>query len=90
MRARKKAASLMGSSNVTGRLADVFRRMFGDQTLSLSRSTTAGDVEGWDSLMHVNLIVAIEREFEIRFTTREITALKNVGDMLDLITRKII
>jgi acyl carrier protein len=78
----------MSSSDVIIRLTSLFRQTFGDETLSLSASTTAQDVEGWDSLMHINLIVAIERTFKIRFTTREITALQNVGDLVDAIARK--
>ena len=78
----------MSSSDVIIRLTSLFRQTFGDETLSLSPSTTAQDVEGWDSLMHINLIVAIERTFKIRFTTREITALQNVGDLVDAIARK--
>ena len=78
----------MGGSDVMTRLTTVFRQVFDNETLSLSRSTTAQDVNGWDSLTHINLIVAIEREFKIRFTTREITALRNVGDLMDLIARK--
>jgi acyl carrier protein len=78
----------MSNSDVIIRLTSLFRQTFGDETLSLCRSTTAQDVEGWDSLMHINLIVAIERKFKIRFTTREITALQNVGDLVDAIARK--
>jgi len=78
----------MGNSEVMSRLTSVFQRVFGDETLSLARGTTARDVEGWDSLMHINLIVAIEREFKIRFTTREIATLQNVGELTDLIVRK--
>lgn len=78
----------MGSSEVMSRLTGVFQRVFGHEALSLSRSTTAQDVDGWDSLMHINLIVAIEREFKIRFTTREIARLQNVGELTDLIASK--
>jgi acyl carrier protein len=78
----------MGDSHFMSRLVGVFQQVFGNDTLSLSPSTTAQDVEGWDSLMHINLIVAVEREFKVRFTTREITALQNVGDLLGLIARK--
>jgi acyl carrier protein len=78
----------MASTEVMSSLTRVFREVFEDETLSLSRSTTAQDVEGWDSLMHINLIVSIEREFKIRFTTREITTLRNVGDLMDLIAGK--
>ena len=62
----------MDHSEVLNRLTGVFQNVFDDRTLSLARTTTAQDVERWDSLMHINLIVAIEREFKIRFTTREI------------------
>jgi acyl carrier protein len=78
----------MSDSDLINRLTSVFRSVFGDETLTLSKATTAQDVEGWDSLMHINLIVAIERKFKIRFTTREITGLGNVGDLTDLIARK--
>lgn len=78
----------MDSSILMSKLTNVFRQVFGDENLNISPSTTAQDVEGWDSLMHINLIVAIERDFKVRFTTREITGLRNVGDLLDLITRK--
>lgn len=76
------------TNEILNRLVGVFRQLFGDDSLSLSRETTAQDVKGWDSLMHINLIVAVEREFKIRFTTREITTLRNVGDLVDLIVRK--
>ncbi len=78
----------MSDNDVMTRLTSVFRSVFGNETLSLSRATTAQDVDGWDSLTHINLIVAIEREFKIRLTTREITRLGNVGDLMDLIARK--
>ena len=78
----------MESSEITNKLTKVFRDVFGDQTLCVTPSTTAQDVPGWDSLMHINLIVALEKEFKIRFTTREIATLRNVGDLIDLFTRK--
>ena len=78
----------MSEGDLMGRLTTVFQSVFGDEMLSLSRVTTARDVEGWDSLMHINLIVAVEREFKIRFTTREIAGLKDVGELLDLIASK--
>lgn len=78
----------MSDTNVMANLTAVFRNVFGNEALTLSRTTTAQDVDGWDSLMHINLIVAIEREFKIRFTSREITALRNVGELIDLIGGK--
>jgi len=78
----------MPEKDLMSTLTAVFQTVFGDETLSLSRATTARDVEGWDSLMHINLIVAVEREFKIRFTTREIAGLQDVGELLDLIGSK--
>jgi acyl carrier protein len=78
----------MVNSEVMNRLTGVFQRVFDDETLSLARGTTAQDVERWDSLMHINLIVAIEREFKVRFTTREISGLQNVGELIDIISGK--
>jgi acyl carrier protein len=78
----------MDNSEAMSRVTVVFQRVFGDETLSLTRDTTAKDVEGWDSLMHINLVVAIESEFKIRFTSREIARLQNVGELIDLIVRK--
>lgn len=78
----------MANDDIMNRLTGVFQQVFGDETLTLSRATSAKDVEAWDSLMHINLIVAVEREFKIRFTTRDITGLKNVGELMDIIARK--
>lgn len=78
----------MNDNELMTRLTGVFRNVFGNEQLNLSRTTTAHDVDGWDSLMHINLIVAVEREFKIRFTTREITGLENVGALADVIARK--
>jgi acyl carrier protein len=62
--------------------------VFDDPSLNISRTTTANDVEAWDSLTHINLIVAVEREFRIRFTTAQVTGMKDVGDLVDLIVKK--
>jgi acyl carrier protein len=78
----------MDTTEAMSRLNVLFQHVLGDDTLSLARSTTARDVEGWDSLMHINLIVAIEKEFKVRFTTQEISKLQNVGELVDLIAKK--
>lgn len=70
-------------------LQAVFRTIFDDDSLTIGRETTARDIEGWDSLMHVNLVVAIEKRFGVSFALGELEDLKNVGDMLDLIARKL-
>lgn len=74
---------------IDGRLTNTFRSIFGDPALQLTRSTTAEDVAGWDSLMHINLIVAVEKEFNIRFTTLEVMGFSNVGDLADTISMKL-
>jgi acyl carrier protein len=70
------------------RLTGIFRELFDDESLELRRETTAEDVEGWDSLTHVELLVEIERAFGIRFNTGEVAGLANVGEMVDLIARR--
>ena len=71
------------------RLAEVFQDLFEDEELDLSRNTAAGDVEGWDSLMHVTLMVRVESEFGVRFTSSEVEGLKHVGDLVDLIDKRL-
>lgn len=73
---------------ITERLTQTFRSTFGKKDIEISRSTTANDIKEWDSLMHINLIVAVEKEFRIRFTTGEVMSLQNVGDLTDTIARK--
>lgn len=74
---------------ITAILTDIFRDVFDDPSIELRDGMTAADVESWDSLNHINLIVAVERRFKIRFTTREVTTLRNVGDLTDLTQRKL-
>ena len=72
---------------------DVFREVFDDPDLVLADAMTAEDVPGWDSLAHINLIVAVERCFRIKFATAEISRLKekgqNVGTFLAMIQKKL-
>lgn len=70
------------------KLHEVFRDVFDDASLIVTEATTARDVPGWDSLNHVNLIVAVEAAFGIKFTTREATTLANVGELYQLVERK--
>jgi acyl carrier protein len=78
----------MGASETTyQRLTTVFRRVFDDDGIEIAPETTANDVEGWDSLSHANLIVAVEHQFAIRLAQREILALRNVGDLAAAIER---
>lgn len=70
-------------------LNEIFRQVFDDETIVVTRETTANDIEEWDSLTHINLAVAVEMRFKIKFALGELQSLKNVGDMLDLINKKV-
>ena len=76
-------------SDVHRRLTAVFRDVFDDASLVICGDTTANDVENWDSLTHINLIDAVENEFCIRFTTGEVSVLKNVGELQSLVEKKL-
>jgi len=72
---------------------DVMRDVFDDDEIAVTPDMTAADVEGWDSLMHVNLIIAVEKHFGIKFATAEISGLKaddqSVATFLDLVRSKL-
>jgi acyl carrier protein len=71
------------------RMQPVFRRVLRQPDLVLRRDLSAQDVKSWDSLAHINLVVALEREFNIRLKTKDLAGLKNVGEMADLIESKL-
>ncbi len=70
------------------RLQTVFRDIFDDDSIVLRDDMTAADVKNWDSLNHIDLIVAVEREFKIKLTTADVTRLKNVGELSALVDKK--
>jgi acyl carrier protein len=71
---------------VWDRLTAVFRAFFEDESLTLGPETTAAEVDGWDSVATVELMVALEREFGIRFRTGEMARLKDVGQLVERVT----
>lgn len=75
--------------DVLPQLTEVFRDTFDDPELVLSAGLSARDVDDWDSISHIRLIVAIEQEFGIKFGTREIDGLNNVGELAALIETKL-
>ena len=79
----------MTEPEIRNRLQTVFRDIFDDAQLEVHDATTRGDVAAWDSLNHVNLVVAVEKEFGVAFTTREVAALVKGGDFVRLIRQKI-
>jgi acyl carrier protein len=70
-------------------LNEIFQQVFDDDTIEIAPQMTANDVDGWDSLTHMNLITAIEVHFGIRFSQRELPTFKNIGDLLNAIETKI-
>lgn len=77
----------MTESNII-KLTEIFRSVLNKPEIALSREIVASDVDTWDSLNHVNLIIAIEQEFDLRFLPSEIGDVKSVGDLMDLIDQK--
>ena len=75
--------------DVRGKLANSFHRVFENDSIVLTDEMTAKDVEGWDSLAHINLIMDVEEEFGLRFTVDDIADLKNVGEMIQMLERKL-
>ena len=71
------------------KLNQIFCEVFDDDDIKIAPEMTANDVDGWDSLSHVNLIVAIESKFDIRFTQKELLTFKNIGNLLESIRGKL-
>lgn len=67
------------------RLNAVFQDVFDDEEITVSDETTSADIEDWDSLEHINLVSAVEKEFGIKFTMGQVVTMKNVGEMADII-----
>jgi len=78
----------MSDGDTLARIRQVFRDVLDDDDLSLTRATTAADVPGWDSLAHVRLILAVQKEFKVKFSAAQVTKLKNVGELVDLVNQK--
>jgi acyl carrier protein len=78
----------MTDADIRDRLTGVFRDVFDDPSIAIFDDMTAADVDGWDSLTHVTLIVAAEKAFDVKFSTRDIQSLQNVGGFLALIRKK--
>ena len=70
-------------------LQEIFREIFDEDELVISRDTTAEDIEDWDSLTHMQLIVEIEKKYGIKFTAAEIKKAANVGEFIDIIKEKL-
>ena len=71
------------------KLQDIFQDVFDDDELEIDDELTADDVEDWDSIMHITLMVAVEKEFGLQFNAEEIGRLSSVGGLIDLIEEQV-
>lgn len=78
----------MDNKEILAIVHEVFHDQLDDESIVLTNETTAEDVDDWDSLTHIMLVVAIEKKFEIKFTSQEILSWKNVGEMINCIKEK--
>ncbi len=70
------------------RLEQVFRDVFDDDSIILYEDTTADDIDDWDSIEHITLIAAVEKEFGMRFSMGEVSGMKDVGEMVTILTQR--
>ena len=75
----------MNEPQIYSRLAEIFRDVFDEDSIKVTPELSAKDVEGWDSLAHIRLILTVEKTFKIKFSTSEIGKLENVGDLVAII-----
>ncbi len=79
----------METEKILSGITKILIEVLDNDSIVLNKKTTADDIEEWDSLTHVQLIVAIEKHFDIRFTSTEIQEFRNVGDMCETIKAKL-
>jgi acyl carrier protein len=82
-------ASKMTRTEILAKIRDVLADVVDDPSLQLSETTTADDVPEWDSINHVKLLIGLESDLGFRFETQEVSGLKNVGELADLVQRKL-
>jgi acyl carrier protein len=79
----------MNDAQLYSQLTSVFHDVFDDDAIEVTPQLTAKDVDGWDSLTHIRLILTVEKAFKIKFSTSEIGKLENVGDLAALIRARV-
>ena len=79
----------MTQEDILSKVQNIFRDVLDEENISLTSQTTANDIEEWDSLTHIQLVVAIEKSFKIKFTSKEILSWKNVVEMVETIHAKL-
>ncbi len=78
----------MDGTTILKQVNDIFIDVLDNDNIKLERATTAKDIEEWDSLTHIQLIVAVEKKFKLRFNTGEINSWQNVGEMCDAVEKR--
>lgn len=78
----------MDREKIRAKLNGIFQDVFDDDSIELTDKTTADDIDGWDSLEHITLISAVEKAFKMRFTMKEVSGMKNVGEMMDILAER--
>lgn len=79
----------MTNEEINSKLTSLFRSVFNNEQLAITRELTANDVEGWDSITHLSLITEVEKVFSIEINGFDVMGLHNVGDLVDLVDRKL-
>lgn len=79
----------MTRDEIMEKVQRIFREVFDDDTLVIKDSTNSSDIEDWDSLEHISLVVSMEKEFDLKFDLKEVNKFANVGEMVDLIASKL-
>ncbi len=80
---------MLDDAEIRSRLTEIFRDVFDDDSIEIHDQMTAEEVEEWDSLNHINLVIAVEGAFKVRFTTPEVGNLANVGEFINLLKGKL-
>jgi acyl carrier protein len=79
----------MHKEQIYARLAEIFEDVFDESPIKVTPELSAKDIDGWDSLTHIRLILTVEKAFKIKFSTSEIGRLENVGDLVALIAERV-
>ena len=85
---KNKKAKAMERTEILKQVNDIFKETLDNEDILLENETTANDIDEWDSLSHIHLVVEIEKHFNIRFTSKEIQSWNNVGELIDCIESK--
>ena len=78
----------MEKQEILNQVQEIFRDVLDNEDIVLTSESTADDIEEWDSLSHIQLVVAVEKHFNVKFTSKEILAWNNVGEMVESIASK--